>query len=178
MSSAKTQSPYQTARTVRTSSILCIIVGPATAAISTLSFAGTRWLQGFWQQRPELKGVELPPIMQCLLSFTEASLVWMLTLGALLTASGLYARARPVAGVRVLSVTAWITVAILIALTGVWSLQVEDLELHAVFHGFGVAAHGIQAVLVGRVARFFGRRDVRNRVAAHYLQASETPEVP
>lgn len=135
-------------------------------AVGLINFLGAalfHWLKA----RPEMASASIPVQMEMVLAFGEASLPWMLGLAGIFTGAGGYALLRPIPGVRVLAVAAWLTAGLLVALTVVWSIEVARAELGLAFHALGIVLHGIQIVLVVRAAQFFGKDAVYQDVVRH-----------
>lgn len=151
-------------RTARSMAILCTFFGPVIAGTTASTYALVALLDvARAEAGPDLP---VPAWLDPLIVFSVDSAPLMLGLGALFTAVGGYAWARPRRGLGPLRVAAWIGVAGMLGLAGLWWWVARAHGMGAAWTGGGIGAHLVQAVMIVGAARYLGRPDVRDAMRA------------
>lgn len=148
----------------RTMAILCMLLGPLLVSSSLVTIGASQVVE--WA-KVEGAAIKMPEPYTVLMRFSERSIWVMIPIGVLLFVAGLRAVRSPARGRSFLALSAWVTVAAMIALSFTWSWSIADLSWGIGGHLFGWSTHLLQAVLVAAAARFLGRDDVKAVCEAH-----------
>ena len=112
------------------------------------------------ESHPDMAVPKMPPMFELAVAFCDRSKGVLAALGVVMLIAGLIALRDPRRGRRPLQAAAWFTVAVMVVLGGLWSLEAATLSLSWAHHAVGVVIHGVQALAVVKAALFLGRSDL------------------
>ncbi|MCC7384703.1 MAG: hypothetical protein IT384_22835 [Deltaproteobacteria bacterium] len=150
----------------RSIAILTVVLGPVLVLLAIANVVMIRVL--YWLL--ELQGTSTLPFGELTgasLAFGEASSLILGPLGAVLTWAGILAvRTTPAESRAGLVGSAWITVAAMLLLSGLWEVEAFRYHMDLGFHAGGVILHLLQALVVLQAIRFLNGAPLREAIAS------------